>query len=265
MNTRGQTLIELLILIAALSAISVATIGLSTDTLNESRFNETKRRLNTIRNALVGDPTLMQIGARSNFGYQGDVGGIPGAIQGLQALWSAPAGIPAYTVDSTGKIGIGWNGPYLDATVPGADHLNDGWGNPFVYNPSNTPPTVVSYGADGVAGGTGYNQDITMELPANVLTATVFGVIRNNGSQWSGSADIDLNLPDGSGALKTLSASISAPDNGAFSFAGVPIGIRSVTVYVPSKVSPAQVLGPVIFAISGNWYLVPAKSLDLKL
>lgn len=267
-----MTLIELLTVIILISLTSVGAIDVFTNTLNEEHFQETKTKLLAIRQALVGDPTLTEAGAlggieRSNFGYQGDVGAIPTAAQGLAALWSRPLipPIPPYAVDSGSRIGVGWNGPYLNVTDSGADYTKDGWGNLFVYNPTANPPTVVSLGADGAVGGTGYNQDITMELAANVRTATVFGVIVNNGAPWSGSADIVLSEPNGSGAITTSTDSILAADNGAFSFTGVPIGIRSLTVYRPNQASPTQTLGPIVFSITTNYYLIPPKMIDIAL
>src|SRR3954463_11941380 len=116
-HRQGQTLIELLMLITVVSLASVATLRLATDGQNESRFTETKNRLLRIRSALVGDPSLMQAGARSAFGYQGDLGALPTVGQGLAALWTAPAGVPAFAMNAAAKIGLGWNGPYLDTTV----------------------------------------------------------------------------------------------------------------------------------------------------
>lgn len=267
----GQSLIELLMVIALLSILAVVSTNIISDTLNESRFVETKLKLLTIRKALVGDPTLTEAGVRSNFGYQGDIGGIPSAVQGLAALWSNP-GLPPYAMDSSSRIGLGWNGPYLDNTSAGIDYTVDGWGNPFVYNPGANPPTVVSLGANGVAGGTGYDQDITMELPANVTTATVYGVIVKNQAPWNDTAEIYLNEPNGSGTLQTTCAPAICPpattssgNNGAFSFSGVPIGIRSITIYVPSKAAATQTLGPIVFSVTSNRYLIPAKMLDLGL
>lgn len=266
----GQTLVDLVLTILLISILATGSIMVITDVLNESRFIETKSKLETIRNALVGDPSITAAGVRSNFGYQGDVGAIPTALQGLAALWTNP-GIPAFANNATVRIGLGWNGPYLNATTAGVDYSIDGWGNPFVYNPAANPPTVISYGADGVAGGTGYNQDLTMELPSNMTTATVYGVIVKNQAAWAGTADIELNEPGGSGTLATTCAPGACPPittcdaNGKFSFTGVPLGVRSVTIYVPNKAGATQTLGPKVFSVTTNYYLIPAKMLDLGL
>ncbi|HEY0866226.1 MAG TPA: type II secretion system major pseudopilin GspG [Fimbriimonas sp.] len=73
----------------------------------------------------------------------------PTTEEGLQALRQPPADVR------------NWQGPYLQKAIP-----NDPWGNPYEYQyPGVTGdmPTVLSYGADGVPGGDGYNEDITSD------------------------------------------------------------------------------------------------------
>ena len=49
----------------------------------------------------------------------------------------------------------GWAGPYLKES-----QLYDPWDRPFIYNLTNNGYELMSYGADGVQGGEGYNADI---------------------------------------------------------------------------------------------------------
>ncbi len=49
----------------------------------------------------------------------------------------------------------GWAGPYLKEK-----QLYDPWDNPYTYLPYKGGYDLISYGADGVKGGEGYNQDI---------------------------------------------------------------------------------------------------------
>ena len=79
--------------------------------------------------------------------YRLDVGSLPAQEQGLQALVTAPAGLPQ------------WQGPYLKKAVP-----LDPWGNPYVYKLSanRRDPDIVSFGADGQPGGTGEAKDIAL-------------------------------------------------------------------------------------------------------
>lgn len=74
-----------------------------------------------------------------------DVGRFPTTEEGLQALTAKPG------------AANGWNGPYIKGTVP-----NDPWGKPYKY----TSPVagggieILTYGADGAAGGDGENADV---------------------------------------------------------------------------------------------------------
>ncbi|MCL2209675.1 MAG: type II secretion system major pseudopilin GspG [Treponema sp.] len=73
----------------------------------------------------------------------------PTEAQGLSSLWEKPILSP---------VPPGWDGPYTDRLIP-----KDPWGYDYIYkNPGdkNLPFTIMSYGADGKAGGEGQNADI---------------------------------------------------------------------------------------------------------
>src|SRR5262245_30292305 len=74
-----------------------------------------------------------------------DVGRYPTSQEGLEALRTRPSGVDR------------WDGPYLKKEVP-----RDPWGNNYVYrSPGESEPyELESYGADGVAGGSGDSADI---------------------------------------------------------------------------------------------------------
>jgi general secretion pathway protein G len=78
------------------------------------------------------------------------MGRFPTTEEGLEALVKRPIGASADR----------WQGPYLkEAEIP-----LDPWGNPYVYvHPGRINPDydIISYGADGVPGGTGAAADIT--------------------------------------------------------------------------------------------------------
>ena len=78
-----------------------------------------------------------------------DTGRYPSKTESLKALVEKPASVD------------GWNGPYLQqATVPA-----DPWGNAYQYNAPGTkaPYQILSFGADGVSGGSGADADITSD------------------------------------------------------------------------------------------------------
>ena len=81
--------------------------------------------------------------------YYLDCGMYPSDEQGLDALWEKPVMHP---------VPAGWNGPYVNKEIQ-----KDPWGNRFVYSTRKNrklPFTVVSYGSDGLEGGSGDAEDI---------------------------------------------------------------------------------------------------------
>ncbi len=81
--------------------------------------------------------------------YYLDCGVYPSDEQGLEALWEKPVLYP---------VPASWNGPYVDKEIQ-----KDPWGNRFVYSTRKNrklPFTVVSYGSDGLEGGSGDAEDI---------------------------------------------------------------------------------------------------------
>jgi general secretion pathway protein G len=251
----GFTLIEVIMVIILLGIVATMSIDSLTGSLTEDKVEATLQEMRAIRNAMVGDPTILTGGVRSNFGYLGDLGGIPTAVQGLSALVTNP-GLPAWAMNASVRIGYGWNGPYINNVDSGNDITTDAWGTAYVYSPAASPPTLVSRGSDGAVGGTGTAADITIQIPNNDYKATVNGVILTGGVQWSGDAQIEMNYPDGNGGLTQTLTTITAAANGAFSFTNIPLGMRSATAYVPSKAAPTTTIGTFIFAIDKNFYVM---------
>ena len=82
--------------------------------------------------------------------YRLDSGRYPSSEQGLDALWTRPLREP---------LSPNWKGPYLRKEVP-----TDPWDRPYSYRSpgtaSGTGYDLLSYGADGKAGGEGDDADI---------------------------------------------------------------------------------------------------------
>lgn len=74
-----------------------------------------------------------------------DVGRYPNSQEGLAALMQRPGGADR------------WDGPYLKKDLP-----LDPWGKPYIYKSpgDHGPYDIISYGADGVPGGSDTNSDI---------------------------------------------------------------------------------------------------------
>lgn len=148
----GYSLLEILVVLAIIALI-VAVVGPRLFTqLDRSKTTTARLQIRSLEAALE----TMRL----------DIGRLPTTQEGLGLLVAAD---PA-TVN-------GWYGPYLSEALP-----QDPWGRPYVYEapaPSagapaaaaadgalqgpaeETRPQVMSYGADGVAGGEGVNADVT--------------------------------------------------------------------------------------------------------
>ena len=128
----GVTLIEMLVVVMII-ALFAALVGPNLfKNVDKAKVVAAHSQINQLKAALGT--------------YKIDIGTFPTSEQGLQALRAAPAGVTQ------------WAGPYLSMEVP-----NDPWGHPYQYTfpgEHGDEPDIISYGADGQAGGEGYNADV---------------------------------------------------------------------------------------------------------
>ncbi len=128
----GFTLIELMVVLVIIGVLASLIVPNVLDRADDARITAAKTDVNNLMQALKL--------------YKLDNQRYPTAAQGLQALLARP---------TTGPIPANWK-PYLDK-LP-----KDPWGNPYQYmNPGiRGEVDVLSFGADGQAGGEGKNADI---------------------------------------------------------------------------------------------------------
>ncbi len=126
-SRKGFSLIELLIVIAIM--------GVLASIIAPEMFGKVD---SSSRKAAVAQMKLLETALDT---YRLDTGNYPKTLQEL--------------IKSEQK---NWDGPYLPKEVP-----TDPWGNPYVYTAPGTGGKafdLMSYGKDGVAGGTDSNEDI---------------------------------------------------------------------------------------------------------
>ena len=131
---QGFTLIEILVVVSILAILGALIVPKIMDRPNEARIVAAKHDIGTVVAALK----LSKL----------DNGRYPSTDQGLPALVEKP---------TTDPVPANWkNGGYLEK-MP-----KDPWGHDYLYlNPGiKREIDVMSYGADGVQGGEGFDADL---------------------------------------------------------------------------------------------------------
>lgn len=129
-NEKGFTLIELIVVVIIIGLLAALVAPKFFGKVEQSKIKAAEAQIELFGAALDQ--------------FRLDVGRYPTGSEGLNALRSA-AGI------------ANWRGPYLKKEIP-----SDPWGKQYVYTCPGTHDDyeIVSFGADGAAGGEGENQDI---------------------------------------------------------------------------------------------------------
>jgi type II secretory pathway pseudopilin PulG len=229
---KGLSLIEVVIILAVMVVLVALLVPSTVQILTGARRNVTLDEMENLKKAMIGDPDLKTSGVRSNFAYLGDMGNLPSTLDDLVTQGAQPA----YAFNSSKGVGAGWRGPYI-TLGPGSDaasHRVDAFGNLYTYSITNftnaqgqtVDAQVVSLGADGVAGGTGNDEDVTLETLVAETTATVTGYGFDLSGNPLNGATVTMNYP-ASGSL--TSPTTTTDSSGFYQFTNIPFGIRSVS------------------------------------
>ena len=128
----GITLIEMLVVVTIIALFAALVAPRMLRKSDTARVTAARAQINSFMTALST--------------YKLDTGTYPSTEEGLQALRVKPNNQPQ------------WQGPYLPQEIP-----VDPWGRAYLYKypgEHGDEPDVISYGADGQAGGESINADI---------------------------------------------------------------------------------------------------------
>ncbi len=209
-SQKGFTLIELVMVIIIIGIIAGVAMKSMDSAIETGRVESTKKEMEQLAQAIVGNPELISNGSRVDFGYIGDVGSLP---PDLEALVSQPAG---YTT---------WKGPYIRNSFNQAseDYKRDAWNMLYTYD-----------GGVNITS-TGSGSSITKQFvnaTADLTNNTVQGVVLDGSGNPPGlqntNVTVSVDYPDGSGSF--TGAAVTPATNGSYALAGIPIGIHTMKV-----------------------------------
>lgn len=236
-NERGFTLLELLMVVAIMSAVAWMSLGLVNNNTDQVRFEDTRNRLQAIRRGIIGDISRTLNGRPEIRGYVADMGELPDDLNALIAreyCRNDPAkptstgctdwvSQPAYSYNATYGLWSGWNGPYLPAAeLVGYARFQDGWGNNdgtsnFGWNfppvSSTGDLTVQSRGRDGEPEGSGeYEADYPPDNQPIIRGGEYRVLVTDSGG--NGGLRVDFGSPPDSNPDKTLCMALVFSVNG---------------------------------------------------
>jgi prepilin-type N-terminal cleavage/methylation domain-containing protein len=130
----GFTLLEMILVLFLIGLMASATLMLTENVEDQAKYDETKRRMEMMRKAIVGDPTRTVNGSPEISGFVADMGRLPLCVRELidQKDCAEPATpLTAWSIDTSTGIGFGWRGPYIQVLPErnGELHFRDGYGN----------------------------------------------------------------------------------------------------------------------------------------
>ena len=240
----GLTLLEMVVVLGILALLATVAVRSLEPIADQSRYETTKRQLETIRQAVADPQPIRQADGSVSFsGFVSDIGRLPvsngAGVLELVELWDGsmfttyPFSVrsgPATPIDySEIVLPCGWRGPYLQPARL-EDGLYDGWGNPFVAS-IGTIRTVEQITGISTTPVGDYN---TLESDWSHAFATVSGVLTDGGQPANGTVVLLYPDPPLTDTLAVMPDSDTAVD-GSFVFNEVPVGLRAIHVTIGTE------------------------------
>ena len=207
----GFSFIELLVVIVVIGILASVAMQSMTATVEDVRRLQTEREMEMLARAIVGNPSLTQNGARSDFGYVGDVGAFP---PNLQALYQNPG---AYAT---------WDGPYVTTSfaVDSTGFKTDAWGSPYAY----TGGVSISSAGSGTAI-TNKIADATSDYLLNRISGNITDATGTiPGATNADSINVVISYPNGTGGTGNKTYHPNAA--GGFTLDSIPAGIHPLRI-----------------------------------
>jgi prepilin-type N-terminal cleavage/methylation domain-containing protein len=238
MRKRGFTLVELLVVLVILATLATAAVSVIEQVDDQARYDDTKARLAQLEAGVVGRADRTLNGEPELSGFVADMGRLPDSVQELLE----PAALTSYSADLGSGVPGGWRGPYVKPQLEsGAIAFRDGfrtagaapsygWG----FAKTSATLTLTSFGADGVAGGTGYDVDLATTLAADAWQVDLSGFSLVVRLVNRGAADV---------IVPASRVRVVRPTNGA----NAPLG-GALSLVSPVTTVPAGTTLDVVFA-----------------
>jgi len=210
-DERGFSLIEVVLVVLIMGILASVAAQKWGGAIEQSRFEATRSEMQALRTAIVGNADLMSNGMRSDFGYVGDVGGLP---PNLDALMTNPGGYAT------------WNGPYVrnDFTQHAAGFKEDAWGVAYAYDGGVTISSTGSGSMLSVE-----LASSTADLMANSVAGSITDALGSPPGAAAAQVEVTLTYPDGHGGVRDTT--VTPNPGGSFTFSEiVPIGNHALTV-----------------------------------
>jgi general secretion pathway protein G len=171
----GFTLIEVIVVMAIIATLAGIMVPFIYRIWESSEIDTTRQRMSDLKKAMVGEPKLIQNGIRTNFGFAGDNGQLPGST--VNPDFSGQRTISTALVSPAPMLYPNWNGPYMPGGYDPSTYRKDAWGRHIIYQVTvvgsrRVAASLISAGPDGVVGTSDDIADSDLQISESEVTPT---------------------------------------------------------------------------------------------